>query len=283
MSFKDRKDGKYVKQKDAMHKIMPYVLPSRHESEVYIHETIDITELKKFLEEKRKTQKMSYFNLICFATAKLIYNRPLLNRFVQGKRYYDRNNVTLSFVAKDELKENAEEKLIVVEMKPDLKLDDFTKNIREKVSSTRNSGNDMNNILNTVTKLPRPLLSLLFFICKRLDYHGILPKFLSDGDSNFTTCLLSNLGSIKCNGVYHHLNDYGTNSIVLVIGTAKKGIIVDESGKEHIRDIIDIAVTLDERIADGFYFAKSIQLLKHLLLNPELLNEEVSSKIEINE
>ena len=34
---------------------------------------------------------------------------------------------------------------------------------------------------------------------------------------------------------------------------------------------MDIGFTLDERIADGFYFARSLKIVQHLLAHPELL------------
>ena len=84
----------------------------------------------------------------------------------------------------------------------------------------------------------------------------------------------SNLGSIKTNSVYHHLNEYGTNSVVITIGTIR-----EEKGKK----IVDITATLDERIADGFYFAKSIQLAEYIAKNPELLLENFQTKVEIED
>jgi hypothetical protein len=36
---------------------------------------------------------------------------------------------------------------------------------------------------------------------------------------------------------------------------------------------MDIGVTLDERIADGFYFIRSMQVLQEYLANPERLLE----------
>ena len=93
-----------------------------------------------------------------------------------------------------------------------------------------------------------------------------------ENDFNFATVLLSNLGSIKCRSAYHHLNEYGTNSIVITIGT-----IYEEDGRYKV----DIGATLDERIADGFYFAKSLKLVEYISSHPELLDEEVGKKVEI--
>ena len=42
-------------------------------------------------------------------------------------------------------------------------------------------------------------------------------------------------------------------------------------------------MNFDERIADGYYFAKSADVLQYLLSNPELLEEPASKKVEIDE
>ena len=52
-------------------------------------------------------------------------------------------------------------------------------------------------------------------------------------------------------------------------------------GKEQVRDICEFGVNLDERIADGVYFAKSVNLLKYILSNPKLLDKPANTKIEI--
>ncbi|MBQ0078258.1 MAG: 2-oxo acid dehydrogenase subunit E2, partial [Eubacterium sp.] len=89
---------------------------------------------------------------------------------------------------------------------------------------------------------------------------------------NYTTVLLSNLGSIKCPSVYHHLNNYGTNSVMITIGTIHKAQVVDKDGNVQIRDMVDISATLDERIGDGFYFARSLKLIQYMAAHPELLD-----------
>ena len=123
-------------------------------------------------------------------------------------------------------------------------------------------------------KLPTCILKCVARIFKWLDYHGWLPESYTKTDSNYATVLLSNLGSIKCESCYHHLNNYGTNSIVITIG-----IIKEENG----RDVVDISATLDERIAGGFYFAKSIKLAQHIINNPKLLEENLGSEVLFEE
>lgn len=47
-----------------------------------------------------------------------------------------------------------------------------------------------------------------------------------------------------------------------------------------MKDILPIGITLDERIADGYYYSKTVKLLKYLLANPELL--ETAAKEEVD-
>ena len=46
-------------------------------------------------------------------------------------------------------------------------------------------------------------------------------------------------------------------------------------GRKEIRDVVDLGCTLDERIADGFYFVRSLKLVKHIFAHPELLDRPI--------
>ena len=286
-SFKDRKDGKYVKPTDSIHAIMPYIYDKRTEAEVYTQVKIDITKLKEFIDIKNKTlknRKITYFHAITTAVAKTIYNRPYLNRFISGKRTYQRNELSIAFVAKNKMSDEGEERLIFLRIKNNMTLDDISKIIWGDVEKTRSSGtNDMEDALKVLTKLPRWLLRIVIRFIKWLDFHGWVPKALSSGDVNFATVLLSNLGSIKSPSCYHHLNNYGTNSIIGTIGTVRTEYELDNKGKIIAKEYVDIGLTIDERIADGFYFAKSIKLFEYILNNPKLLEEEISKDFEYEE
>ena len=47
-----------------------------------------------------------------------------------------------------------------------------------------------------------------------------------------------------------------------------------------MRDSVDLGLTIDERLADGYYYSKTIRLLKKLLENPELLELRLDEKVE---
>jgi pyruvate/2-oxoglutarate dehydrogenase complex dihydrolipoamide acyltransferase (E2) component len=110
-----------------------------------------------------------------------------------------------------------------------------------------------------------------------------MPAFLADVDPYYTTVLIANLGSIKCGAPYHHLTEYGTNSIMVTVGEIHKTNTLDADGKILTRDFVDLGITIDERIGDGFYFAKSIKLMKYLIANPKFLEAEFKEEVNYDD
>ena len=118
------------------------------------------------------------------------------------------------------------------------------------------------------------------WILHKLDECGKVPYSLIKTDPNHATCFITNLGSIGLKSGYHHLSNWGTNSLFIVLGQKKKSPVYDEDGTMSMKDILPIGITLDERIADGYYYSKTVKLLKYLLANPELL--ETAAKEEVD-
>lgn len=269
--MKTRKDGTLIRESDPFHSIVPYVMPKRTEAEVSITETFDVSALIKYMNKRNKKEglNLKLFHAFCTATARTIYLRPKMNIFISGKRFWQRKDISLSFVAKQKFADEAVETLMFLKAKPDMNIDDFSRIILGDVKKAREkSGNDLDGLMNFVGKLPRFILEIVFFVVRRLEYHGIVPEALTNGDPNYSTVLLSNLGSIGAGAPYHHLSNYGTCSIMVTIGTIKT---VDK------KSTLDVTFTIDERIADGFYFAKSLRVFHYLFAHPELLTEPVSN------
>ncbi len=280
---KGRRDAYRIKDIDPFHSIVPYVMPKRTEAEVFSHETIDITNLLKLIKEKNEQSgsELKLFHAICTATAKTLYLRPLLNSFVSGKRFWQRRDIVLSFVAKKKFEDYSEEGLMTLCIDGNNNINDISQKIIGDVSKVRKDGsNDLDGLMGFVGRLPRFILNILFFFIRMFEYYGVMPKALTEGDPNYTSVLIANLGSIKCSAPYHHLSNYGTNSIMITIGVVKKKPVYDDNGSMDMRDIVDLGITLDERIADGFYFARSIKLLKYMLENPEILFEAINSPVK---
>ena len=207
--------------------------------------------------------------------ARMVRERPKMNRFVAGRRTYERDEITLAFVVKRRFADDGEESLFVYSAKDDDTIDSLSRRIVGDVRETRKSETSTGGIdavVDGFAKIPRLLLMLVMRIIRWLDFWGMVPNALRDGDPNYASVFLTNLGSIQCDAVYHHLNNYGTNSMMISVGTIHKEELIMPDGHKEIRDVVNIGATVDERIADGFYFARSIKLVKHVFAHPELLD-----------
>ena len=275
----DRRDARFVRDVPGLQTVMAHLMPNRTDCEVYLSDKIDATELMAYLEKKNASHpeyKTTIFHCAITGLARMVRERPLMNRFIQGRRMYERDEISLSFVCKRRFTDHAEEALMFLVPKDTDTLDDISRKIVGDVQETRKSEHatgGVDSLLDTLASLPRPILMFVIWIIRCMDFWGVNPRFITDGDPNYSTILCSNLGSIKCPSVYHHLNNYGTNSIMVTIGTLHKEELLMEDGTRQIRDVIDIGATLDERIADGFYFARSLRLIKHIFAPPELLDK----------
>lgn len=276
----DRRDGRRVKA-PGLQTVMGYLFPKRTECEVYLNDIIDVTDLLKYIETKNLQHpdyKTTVFHCAIAVLARMVRERPLMNRFIQGYRMYERNEISLSFVVKRRFADGAEESLMTLVPRDDETIDDISRKICGNVKETRKSEKSTGGIdatLDAFAKLPRPILIAAIRIIRWMDFWGKNLKALTTGDPNYTTILCSNLGSIKAPAVYHHLNNYGTNSIMVTFGTVHKQELIMPDGHKEIRDVMDIGATLDERIADGFYFARSFRLVRHIFANPELLDKPI--------
>lgn len=277
--WRDRCDGAYLKDVPAVNTLMMHMFPMRTDCEVSFKDVLDATELVKYLERKNAEHpnyKTTVFHCFVMAIERMLVERPKLNRFIQGHRMYQRFDTTVSFIAKRRFADGAEESLMVIKAQDDDTLDSVSFRIYGDVTKMRHEGSNVDGLdhtIDTLAKLPNLLLMFFVKVMRWMDFWGIAPKAVTEGDTNFSSVLCSNLGSIQCGSVAHHLNNYGTNSIMVTLGTLHKEELLMPDGHKEIRDVVDFCVTLDERIADGFYFARSLKLLKHIFANPEILDK----------
>jgi len=280
----NRRDGIRVKNIDGMHSLMPHIMPKRTAANVYINTKIDVTELVKYLEKLRKKDEyksITFFHLFCTAIGKTAYNRPLMNRFIVNKRFYDRKDVKISFVAKKEFTDKAEESMQVLTIKENDDLFSISEQTRKSVHKLRSSQeHGVDKLMVLLGKMPKWLRSILWGIIKFGDNHDLLPTSLTKDLLYYSTVIVANLGSIDCGSIYHHLTDFGTNSVFMVIGQIKDEVVAMD-GKPTVRKMCEFGLNIDERIADGFYFIKTLKLFEYILQNPHLLEENANMPIEV--
>lgn len=280
--WRDRRDGKRIKV-SAMAKLMTYI-KNREESYVYINRKFDVTNLVAYMKKKKeKKPDLTYFHAFSMAVAKTIYNRPKLNTFIMNHKFYQRNDVILTFIAKVSFEDNSKELMALIKIDPDDNIFDLSNKIKDKLDKFRNKKEQTSSddSLDALGKIPNWMLKTIIVpLFKWLDRHDKLPKSLNNELLYNSSVILSNLGSIKCGAIHHNLTNFGTNSIILTIGDIHKEQVVMKDGKVAIRDIVEFGINLDERIGDGVYFSKSVNLLDYILTHPETLEDKANDIIK---
>lgn len=281
----DRRDGTLIRDIDSMHFIMPLIYPNRCDNEAFISERIDLTAANAYLEQKNAGEpeyKYNLFQLIVTAMVKTITLRPKMNRFIVNGNMYQRNDVSAAFVVKKLFADDGAEGLAFIHMEDGDTLDTIHEKIYKFVSKTRraDSVDESTENMDIFNKLPRWVSkTAVKFVCF-LDRHGWVPKSYIATDPYYSSVVLTNLGSIKLHSGYHHLTNWGTTSIFCAIGEKKPRPFFDEDGNCTMKDSIDLGLTIDERIADGYYYSKTVRLLRHLIEHPELLDKPLNEEVE---
>ena len=270
------RNAKRVKDITGMQQICIDLKPNRCDSDVYINQKIDVTKLMEYLSKKKEEgTHITFFHAIVTAIGKVLYNRNKLNRFVSNRHMYEHNDVVLSFVAKITFDDHAEEMMIMVPIKPDDTIETISAFIQDKVDRVRKpkkvKKEGANDAIDVVGKLPNIIRIPIVGLLKWMDKKGILPSFLVEDNLYYSSTIVSNLGSLKCNAIHHNITNFGTCSSLVTMGEIHDKEVIDKDGKKKTRKICDWGVAFDERVADGFYLIKSMQLLQHIFDNPELL------------
>ena len=281
----DRFDGVWLRDEPSMNQIMSYIYPNRADNEAYINEEIDIRPMEEYLARKnegREGDKYKYFHVICAAVAKTLILRPKMNRFVAGNRLYQRKYASVAFTMKKQFSDRSEEGLVMKKFQPDSTIDTLFHDLVSEVHAIRENRvvDNSTSFMDKLVKLPRPILKAIMSILLKLDRKGKVPYDLIKEDPNYSSCFLTNLGSIDLNSGYHHLSNWGTCTIFVVIGKRHYAPEYHADGSFEVRPVINLGFTLDERIADGYYYSKSMKLIKHLLAHPELLELPMETPVD---
>ena len=195
---------------------------------------------------------------------------------------YQHKKLTLAFVVKKQFNDKSEEGLAFLTYDEKDTLDSYHGKIMNIIHKTRRDDvlDTSSNAMDILNKLPQWVINLVVKTTLWLDKHGWAPDFLIGSDPNHASIFLSNLGSIGLPGGYHHLVNWGTNSCFVVLGKKYWKADYDCHGNADVHEVIPLGITLDERIADGYYYSGTVALVKKLLEHPELLEEPADTPVE---
>ena len=97
----------------------------------------------------------------------------------------------------------------------------------------------------------------------------------------YSSIIVSNLGSIGCGAIFHNITDFGACSSLGTMGEIRTQVDLKEDGKKVVRKVCPFGINLDERIGDGYYFAKSLKMLQYFFDNPSMLEDRADAKVDM--
>lgn len=282
--FGDRYDGRLVRPSDPFFKIVPYVMKSRTDSQVYFSEKIDLTPVEAYIKRKRKegTKCISFLHVIIAAIVRTISQKPAINRFVAGQKIYARNEILISLAIKKEMTEESPETTVKLKFEPTDTINDVISRVNEAIGQSKQAGN--NNETDKTAKIisicPGFIIKFIVWVMSTLDYFGKMPKTIYNASPFHTSVFITDMGSLGIEPIYHHIYNFGTTSAFIAFGIKKKEKVVEKDNQIVEKRFIDIRVVGDERIVDGFYYASAFKTFKRFINHPELLENPPEQVVE---
>jgi len=275
MVHRDRPDGTRVTELPRLRRIMPFIMPRRADAVVYFEQRFDLTQTLDYIDRWNADPdrpRLTLFHVLLTASARMLHDRPRVNRFIAGRRVWQRKTVDLS-VSVIKTKHD-DSKLTVVKQTVDAT--DGLAATRNLIEQATVGGRGVEKTasekeVDLVTRLPRFVIDFLVWVQKWADHHNLLPASLIRNDPLYASMLITNLGSIGIDAAWHHMYEHGTLSIFTAIGkVAPMHFETPEGGLEVRRGVI-LRFAFDERVADGYYAARSLDLLQRFSQEPWLL------------
>ena len=278
----DRREGRRVRTLPPMSYVSPFIMKERNDSQNQFEDVIDITNIEKYLDEKKKEgyTDLTLLHVLLAAYTRVVAERPGINRFLAGQRIFARNNIECVMTIKKELSLESPDTCIKVILDPRDTVLNIYKKFQKTVFDARSQENDFDNVAKTLTKLPRPILRWIVKLLEWLDYHGKLPKALLNVSPFHGSVIVTSMGSLGIPAIYHHLYNFGTLPVFISYGNVFTADAIKRDGTRERHHFITFKVVTDERICDGYYYASAFKRIKRYMLHPELLDVSPENIVE---
>ncbi len=282
--FGHRSDGRKIKNIPPFFKVIPSVMPTRNDSQVYFKQDIVLNGMDEYIAKKAEEGiKISYMDIIYATVVRIIAERPALNRFAMNGRLYARDGIYVSLAIKKSLSDNGQETTLKIRYNGAENILEIKNKLENTIKQNKDTAtsNNTDNLAGALSKTPTVVVKFAVNLFRFLDKHGLLPRNIINASPFHTSVFLTNVGSLGIDTIYHHLYNFGTTSMFFAMGKKKKSYIYedDEIKKEKC---ITIAFVGDERICDGYYYASSFRAFIRYLNHPELLEDAGIPKKDVD-
>lgn len=263
-----RKDGTLVRV-HPYRRLMLYIMPTRTESLVYFESYVEADRLLDYVAQAKDRFGADLTHIAVAAANLGIASRPSMNRFVAGRRLYQRNGRFLTFSMKRKaLDPKSKLATVKMEMRDGETFAEMCTRINEQIgverSGKRTHADKEFDLFNV---LPRPILRGSEKLLHVLDYFNLMPHSFIKTDPLYTSIFVANLGSLGMTAAFHHLYEYGNCPLFMTVGKVEEVPVV-EGGQIVARHRLQIRYTFDERVEDGLTARLGIDVAVRVLEDP---------------
>ena len=276
----DRSDGRRLRSLEPMTMVAPFIMPDRNGASNLIRDSVEITEVERYIRQKRKEglPGLGITEVFICAYLRCIAKFPACNRFLSGQRIYSRGeDVQFCMVVKKEMNKDAPDTTIKLHLNAHDTIEDVYRKFRTAVEEVQ--GNTDHSFFDVVAgvlaSIPGVILKFVIWLLKTLDYFGLLPKVLLEVSPFHGSIFFTSMGSLGIPPVFHHLYDFGNLPVFCAFGCKHRVNEVQPDGTLAVKRYVDYTFVLDERTVDGFYYAETLRYFRRLLKDPSRLDEPV--------
>jgi hypothetical protein len=249
-------------------RILLYLLPTRTDAVVYFDAYADGEKLNAWLDAHKAAKTgVNMTHLTVAAASIALASTPKMNRFVVGRRLYQRNARWLSFSMKRaRMDREAQISTVKLHMPDGEVFTDLVRRMNGDIVQERSGKKTRTDKeIDLFNLFPRPILRFGAWALRTADEYNLLPRSYIDGDPLFTSIFIANLGSLGMGAGYHHLFEYGNCPLFIMIGKLEDRVVARD-GQPVVRPQLHVRFTYEERIEDGlnarFGIDKFIEILE---------------------
>ena len=272
--FGDRYEGRRLRTLASMQFMIPYIMKIRSDSQNHFEDRIDMDILDAYCEKKKREGLTGFgaLHAILAAYVRTISERPGINRFVAGQHVYARKNIVAIMTIKKKMGLDCPDTVIKVIFEPTDTADDIYRKFITVSEKALAETTDFDNTAKFLTHIPGLLLRFTIGCLRFFDYFGLLLRGLIKVSPFHGSLVITSMGSLGINAIYHHLYDFG--NVPLFFSYGKKYTVRElaPDGSVVERRMMDLRVVTDERICDGYYYASAFKIMQRYLQHPDLLD-----------
>ena len=273
--FGDRYEGRRLRTLAPMQYVIPYIMKVRADAQNHFEDRIDMDILDAYCAKKQAEGLTGFgaLHAILAAYVRTISERPGVNRFVAGQHVYARKNIVANMTIKKRMGLDCPDTVIKVIFDPADTADDVYRKFKEVADKATADDTDFDNTAGFLRHIPGLILRGVIGFLRFLDYFGLLPRFLIKVSPFHGSLVITSMGSLGINAIYHHLYDFGNIPLFFAYGKKYTVNELQPDGTVVARRFVDLRAVTDERICDGYYYASAFKILQRYLAHPDLLDK----------